>query len=53
MPSLSTLTFAALSLGAGVMCAGAALADPDKFDGTWSVQMVASAGMCGSGATAC
>jgi hypothetical protein len=49
MPSLSTLTFAALSLSAGVMCSGAALADPDKFDGSWSVQLVASAGMCGSG----
>ena len=49
MPSLPTLTFTALSLGAGVLGSGAALADPDKYDGSWSVQMVASAGMCGSG----
>ena len=42
-------TLAALSLTTGVILSGSALADPDKFDGTWSVQMVASAGMCGSG----
>ena len=51
MPSLSTLTFAVLSLGAGVLGSGAALADPNKYDGSWSVQLVASAGMCGSGAS--
>jgi hypothetical protein len=34
-----------------VILSGSALANPDKFDGTWSVQMVASAGMCGSGAS--
>ena len=45
------LTLAALSLTTGVILSGSALADPDKFDGTWSVQMVASAGMCGSGAS--
>ncbi len=44
-------TLAALSLTTGVILSGSALADPDKFDGTWSVQMVASAGMCGSGAS--
>ncbi len=45
------LTLAALSLTTGVILSGSALADPEKFDGTWSVQMVASAGMCGSGAS--
>ena len=48
MLSPSTLTIAALSLSAGVVCSGAALAEADKFDGAWNVQMVASAGMCGS-----
>ncbi len=42
-------TFAVLSLTTGVILSGSALAEPEKFDGTWSVQMVASAGMCGSG----
>ena len=42
-------TLAALSLTTGVILSGSALADPDKFDGTWSVQLVASGGMCGSG----
>src|SRR5829696_4510638 len=37
-----------LSLTTGVILSGSALADPDKFDGTWSVQLVANAGMCGS-----
>ena len=50
MASLSTLTFAALSLAAGVMSSGVALAEPDRFDGSWSVELVASAGMCGSSA---
>jgi hypothetical protein len=40
-------TFAALSLTAGVIFSGSALADPAQFDGTWNVQMVASGGMCG------
>ncbi len=44
-------TLAALSLTTGVLLSGSALADPDKFDGTWSVQLVASGGMCGSGAS--
>ncbi len=42
-------TFTVLSLTTGVILSGSALAEPEKFDGTWSVQMVASAGMCGSG----
>ncbi len=44
-------TFAALSVSAGMILSGSALADPDKFDGTWSVQLVASGGMCGSSAS--
>ncbi len=44
-------TLAAISLTTSVILSGSALANPDKFDGTWSVQMVASAGMCGSGAS--
>ena len=44
-------TLAALSLTTGVILSGSALADPDKFDGTWSVQLVASGGMCGSSAS--
>ncbi len=44
-------TLAALSLTTGVILSGPALADPDKFDGTWSVQLVASGGMCGSSAS--
>jgi hypothetical protein len=50
MLSPLTLTIAALTFSAGVMGSGAALAEADKFDGAWSVQMVASAGMCGSSA---
>ena len=42
-------TLAALSLTTGVLLSGSALADPDKFDGTWSVQLVASGGICGTG----
>jgi hypothetical protein len=30
-----------------MIMSGSALADPKKFDGAWSVQLVASAGMCG------
>ena len=50
MLSSSTLAIATLFFSAGVMCSGAALAEADKFDGAWSVQMVASAGMCGGSA---
>ena len=45
------LTLAALSLATGVMLSDSVVAESEKFDGTWSVQMVASAGMCGSGAS--
>jgi hypothetical protein len=48
MPSLSKQTFAALSLSTGMIVSGSAVADPQKFDGAWSVQLVASAGMCGN-----
>src|SRR3954469_13472021 len=41
----------ALALSAGVILSGAALADPAKFDGTWSVSLVANGGFCGSGAS--
>src|SRR5215212_7531952 len=41
--------FAAIGLTVGVILSGTALADPAKFDGTWSVQLVAEAGLCGSG----
>ena len=42
-------TLAVLSLTTGVILSGSALAEPVKFDGTWNVQMVTSAGICGSG----
>jgi hypothetical protein len=40
--------FAALGLTLGVTLSGSALADSAKFDGTWSVQLAAGAGLCGS-----
>ena len=42
---------ALLALSTGVILSGPALADPDKFDGSWSVQLVADGGFCGSGTT--
>jgi len=41
----------ALALATGVVSSGSALADPGKFDGTWSVSLVSSGGLCGSGAS--
>jgi len=41
----------ALALATGVVLSGSALADPGKFDGTWSVSLVSSGGLCGSGAS--
>src|SRR5688572_31813267 len=38
-------------LSTGVILSGSALADPAKFDGIWGVQLVASGGACGSGAS--
>jgi hypothetical protein len=42
-------TVVALALGAGVLASGSAFAEPAKFDGTWSVSLVADGGLCGSG----
>jgi hypothetical protein len=39
----------ALALSTGVILSGSALAEPAKFDGTWSVSLVANGGLCGSG----
>ena len=39
----------ALALSAGVLASGSALAEPAKFDGVWSVSLVADGGLCGSG----
>src|SRR3954466_15101072 len=44
-------TVVALALSTGVILSGSASADPAKFDGTWSVQLVADGGLCGSGAS--
>jgi hypothetical protein len=41
-------TLAALAFTTGVVLSGSALADPAKFDGTWSVHLVADGGLCGS-----
>ena len=46
-----TKTLAALAFTTGVILSGVALADPAKFDGTWSVSLVADGGLCGSGAS--
>src|SRR5829696_3013656 len=40
---------ASLALSAGVLASGSALAEPAKFDGDWSVSLVADGGLCGSG----
>ena len=45
-------TFAALALTTGLILSGSALADPAKFDGSWSVQLIADGGVCGSGSSA-
>jgi hypothetical protein len=44
-------TFAALSLTAGVILSAPSSANPAGFDGTWSVSLVSSGGMCGSGSS--
>src|SRR5919202_1013109 len=44
-----TKTFAALAFTTAVILSGSALADPAKFDGAWSVSLVADGGLCGSG----
>src|SRR3954464_7983649 len=40
---------AVLALTTGALLSGSALADPAKFDGTWSVSLMADGGLCGSG----
>ena len=42
-------TVAVLALGVGALLSGSAFAEPAKFDGTWSVSLVADGGLCGSG----
>ena len=42
-------TLAALAFTTGVILSGSAPADPAKFDGTWSVSLVGTGGLCGSG----
>src|SRR3954451_22176395 len=42
-------TLAALAFTTGVILSGSALADPAKFDGTWSVSLVGTGGLCGRG----
>src|SRR3712207_9561178 len=42
-------TLTLLTLTTGVILSGSALADPAKFDGVWSVSLVANGGLCGSG----
>ena len=42
-------TVIALTLSTGVILSSSAQAKPAKFDGTWSVQLVADGGLCGSG----
>ena len=42
-------TVAVLALTAGALLSGSAVAEPAKFDGTWSVSLVADGGLCGSG----
>lgn len=47
MPKAVTLA----ALAAGLVVSGSAVADPDRFDGTWAVRLVADGGMCGEGTT--
>src|SRR3954453_9156921 len=42
-------TIAVLALGIGALLSGSAFAEPAKFDGTWSVSLVSSGGLCGGG----
>jgi hypothetical protein len=43
---------ALLALTTGMTLAGSALADPSRFDGSWSVRLVADGGLlCGSGSS--
>ena len=42
-------TIAVIALGIGALLSGSAFAEPAKFDGTWSVSLVGTGGLCGSG----
>ena len=44
-------TIAVLAASTGVILSGSVLANPAKFDGAWSVSLVADGGLCGSGAS--
>ena len=48
---MMTKTVAALALSLGALLSGSAFAEPAKFDGTWSVSLVGTGGLCGSGAS--
>ena len=39
-------TLPVLVVGAGLVLAGSAEAEPAKFDGAWSVQLVTHSGLC-------
>jgi hypothetical protein len=42
-------TVAVLALATGALLSSSAVAEPAKFDGLWSVSLVADGGLCGSG----
>ena len=46
---MMTKTVAGLALGLGALLSASAFAEPAKFDGTWSVSLVGTGGLCGSG----
>ena len=48
---MMTKTVAGLAFGLGVLLSGLAFAEPAKFDRIWSVSLVGTGGLCGSGAS--
>src|SRR4051794_13613100 len=48
---MMTKTVAGLAFSLGALLSGSAFAEPAKFDGIWSVSLVANGGLCGSGAS--
>jgi len=48
---MMTKTVAGLAFGFGALLSASAFAEPAKFDGTWSVSLVGTGGLCGSGAS--
>ena len=46
---MMTKTVAVIAFGLGALLSGLAFAEPAKFDGTWSVSLVGTGGLCGSG----